>query len=368
MRKKLLAMLLITSLACQVSPCTNISAIKLNNHKTNKTADLNNTQLLMQNLTKSINNQEQKIKEFELIMDNCINNKYILKEQEIDKICDEAIACIKDESCLLKINGPTIIVGDIHGDIKALKFCISKFLKEAADGKNILFLGDYVDRGKNSVECAALALKLKTMFPNQVFMLRGNHEIKRVKSKHARERYASPKYGFLKEVREKYNNKDHVFKKLNNAFDYLSIAAIVNNSLFCVHGGISPCLNDLNTLSKLKKPISYESLSKKGNEEIENLVMDLLWSDPSEVNDFEENTKRGRGKLFGSEQVNDFLSKFNLNHIVRGHQCVNGHDDKFKDGKLITIFSIPKYVGKSNKGSIIDYVDGKFSFIDIKYN
>lgn len=367
MHKNLLAILLIMLLTWQVSPCTNIYAIKLNNDRINKTADLNNTQFLMQSLTKSINNQEQKIKEIELIMNNCINDKYILKEQEIDKICAKAIALIKDESCLLKINGPTIIVGDIHGDIKALKFCIHKFLIEANEGKNILFLGDYVDRGKNSVECAALVLKLKTMFPNQVFILRGNHEIKRVKSKHARERYASPKYGFLKEVREKYNNKDHVFKKLNNAFDYLSIAAIVNNSLFCVHGGISPYLNDLNTLSELKKPISYESLSEKGNEEIESLVMDLLWSDPSEVSDFEENTKRGRGKIFGSEQVNNFLSKFNLNHIVRGHQCVDGHDDKFKDGKFITIFSIPKYVGKSNKASVIDYVDGKISFVDIKY-
>lgn len=358
MCKNFLSVLIITILICQVGLNCKVSALDSVEPDTVKKQISLSTEPLAE--------CEQSIKDFEHLMNNCINNNYVLNVKEVDSICDNFISCAKGEACLLKINTPTIIVGDIHGDIKSLEFCVKRFFNEIHNGKSILFLGDYVDRGKNSVECAALVLKLKTMFPDKVYVLRGNHEIKRVKNKHDREKYASSKYGFLKEVRRKYSNKDHVFKKINAAFDYLPIAAIVNNSLFCVHGGISPELKDLNVLKKLEKPISYERLSKSKNSKIKDLIMDLLWSDPNNVNDFEENIKRGRGKVFGIKQVNSFLNEFNLKHIIRGHQCVEGHDDKFKDGSIITVFSVPNYVGKTNKGSIMYYInEDNFFFVDI---
>lgn len=312
-------------------------------------------------------NLKSEFKDYKKLLDNCVNDNYIFDVNEVDKICAEAIDCLKEESCLLKVDGPLIIVGDIHGDIKSLEFCIQKFLKEINNGTSILFLGDYVDRGKNSVECSLLLLKLKTMFPDKVYLLRGNHEIKKVKNESSRERYASSKYGFLKEVRKKYND-DYVFLKLNEVFDYLSVSAIANNSIFCVHGGITPEISSLNQLSKLKKPISYESLCETKNKEKESLIMDLVWSDPSDVNHFKKNEKRGKGKLFGHKQVLKFLKTFSFNKIVRGHQCVDGYDDKFNDGSIITVFSIPNYVGKTNRGAIIHCDNtGNFSYEYIVY-
>lgn len=87
---------------------------------------------------------------------------------------------MKKEPTMLKLNGPAIIVGDIHGNIKSLLFCINKFLSSENKDKSIIFLGDYVDRGKNSLECITLLFKLKTMFPKNVFLLRGNHEFQEI--------------------------------------------------------------------------------------------------------------------------------------------------------------------------------------------
>ncbi len=373
MNKKYLSILLSTALVSQIGGTSQISANGLYN-KTNilQNIELNQMQGLKRNNKNDIildNKLEDKIIEAETTLNRCMDSSSKLSVKEIDKICNKSIELLKNESCLIRISGPTIIVGDIHGDIQALSFCVKTFLREIRSGKSILFLGDYVDRGKNSVECSYLILKLKVLFPNKVFLLRGNHEIRKAKSKQTRDRYIGSQYGFLAESRKKYNNEDHVFKKINEVFDYMSIAATIDDSAFCVHGGISPELNDLNQINELKKPISYEDLSKIDNRKEENLIMDLLWSDPNYGNKFESNQKRGRGKLFGHKQVLEFLNKFNFKHIIRGHQCVeDGYDDKFKDGSIITIFSVPNYVRKSNKGAIIDYTnENNFEFKNIVY-
>ncbi len=363
MIRKCLTILLINVLILQCGAINLVFSKNVNYSE----ADANKYKSLIRSVYYLNSSLKNEIDSYKKLLDNCANNNYVFDVEKIDKICEEAIDCLKDESCLLKINGPLIIVGDIHGDIKSLEFCIKKFLKEMSFGKSILFLGDYVDRGKNSVECSVLLLKLKTMFPDKVYLLRGNHEIKKVKNEKSRERYASPKYGFLQEVRKKYND-DHVFVKLNEVFNYLSISAVVNDSVFCVHGGITPEMSSLNQLSELRKPISYESLCETKNKEKESLIMDLVWSDPSDVNHFKKNEKRGKGKLFGHKQVLNFLKTFSFNKIVRGHQCVDGYDDKFNDESIITVFSIPNYVGKTNRGGIINCDNtGNFSYEYIVY-
>lgn len=122
-----------------------------------------------------------------------------------------------------------------------------------------------------------------------------------------------------------------------DAFAYLPIAAIVNSTSFCIHGGISPHLDNIKKITKfIQRPIySFD----------QNLLLtDLLWSDPSDENGhaFLENP-RGRGKLFNNIAAITFLKNNNLQRIIRAHECVgNGIEFNFND-KCITVFSASSY-------------------------
>lgn len=297
---------------------------------------------------------DQRINDFRAILDRYLNDNDLIQQDEIYQICNDAIAVLERESSLLRIEGPTIVVGDIHGNIGSLEYIISKFLKEVQDGKSILFLGDYVDRGDyaprgpNSIKNVALLFKLKTMFPNKVFLLRGNHETEEIN-------YG---YGLLRECCMNYkSNGNIVWQKFNDAFSYLSLAAVVNNTTFCVHGGISPELHDLNQIHNIKKPLPY------GNLIANNMAMDLLWSDPNlGVGGFRSN-ERGAGCEYGHDASKEFLVRHNLKHILRAHELVNGHKDVFGDNSVITLFSAPDYYVKNGNIGEIAEIDGD----DIRY-
>lgn len=96
---------------------------------------------------------------------------------------------------------------------------------------SLLFLGDYVDRGLDSVEVIGFLFALKIQSPKQVTLLRGNHEC----------RTMTEFFTFREECIRKYDLD--VYDMVMEAFDQLPIAAVVNNDYFCMHGGISPHLN-----------------------------------------------------------------------------------------------------------------------------
>ena len=111
---------------------------------------------------------------------------------------------------------------------------------------NYLFLGDFVDRGYNSVETFELLLCLKVRYPNKITLLRGNHESRQI----------TQVYGFYDECLRKYGN-GNVWKYSTEVFDMLTLGAIINNQIFCVHGGLSP------TISTIAEVIIYFFLYKK---------------------------------------------------------------------------------------------------------
>ena len=120
------------------------------------------------------------------------------------------------------------VVGDVHGQYFDLLRLLS-FGGSPAD-QNYLFLGDYVDRGKNSIECIALLFAFKARYPNKFFLLRGNHEcasINRV-------------YGFLDECHRRYSIK--LWKSFGDAFQYMPVCAVIDERIVCMHGGLSPDL------------------------------------------------------------------------------------------------------------------------------
>ncbi|MDR1628421.1 MAG: metallophosphoesterase, partial [Oscillospiraceae bacterium] len=156
-----------------------------------------------------------------------------------------------------------------------------------------------------------------------------------------------------------------VYHKINSVFDNLSLAAVVNGSTFCVHGGISPGL-DLDQIQNITKPLQHDQLETKdinGNQrdasKYNSLALNLMWSDPLTcVNEFRPNDTRGHGQFFGPRQVDEFLSAHDLKRIVRAHEKENnGFRDVFGNGRIITLFSAPNYCGEKNKGAIA-IIDG----------
>ncbi|KAI5180910.1 serine/threonine-protein phosphatase PP1 catalytic subunit [Nematocida sp. AWRm80] len=255
-----------------------------------------------------------------------------LSEQEIKHLCNRSREVFLSQPMLLEIDAPVKICGDIHGQYTDLLriFECGGMPSES----NYLFLGDYVDRGKQSLETICLLLAYKIKYPNNFFILRGNHEcasINRI-------------YGFYEECRRRYTPK--IWKKFIEAFNCMPVAALVDNKILCMHGGLSPDLQSLNQIKSIRRPTDVPDSG---------LLCDLLWSDPDrEVTKWGEND-RGVSFTFGSRVVEEFLKKHDLDLICRAHQVVEDGYEFFANKRLVTIFSAPNYCGEfDNAGAIME--------------
>lgn len=257
-------------------------------------------------------------------------NAYITYN-EICSLIKDASAIIKSEPILLRIDPEINIVGDIHGNIDDL---IRIFETHGYPSESrYLFLGDYIDRGKNGLEVMILILALKVKYPQNVYMLRGNHETNDV-----------PKiYGFLLECTKKYGGI--LFHEFVEFFKYLPIAAVVGNSILCVHGGISPELKTLNEFNNLKKIKNIQE---------NKIISDILWSDPKRLKEQFKRNSRGSGVFYNEEALSLFLQNNSLKCLIRSHEyCNNGIDIPFDSNICYTIFSNTNYNGLKNEGATI---------------
>ena len=233
-----------------------------------------------------------------------------------------------DKPAVRYIDGSVCVVGDIHGNFIDL---IRIFARSGYPPKTkYIFLGDYIDRGAMDLDVIIFLFCLKVLYPEHITLLRGNHEspsINRV-------------YGFYSSIMNAYDDEE-VWNKFNVAFSYLPIAAIINQKIFCVHGGISPKTISLKKLKGMVLPIVDDPM-----------VTDLTWSDPSdECATFHDN-QRGKGFMFGNFAVSQFLHSNGFSMIVRSHECVDGVRYSFGES-LITIFSSSNYTGCKNKASYL---------------
>ncbi|PIO76426.1 phosphoprotein phosphatase 1 family protein [Teladorsagia circumcincta] len=243
---------------------------------------------------------------------------------------------LERQPSLLEISAPIVIVGDIHGQYGDL---LSIFEKCGWPFETrYLFLGDYVDRGRNSLEVLVLVLALQIQFPRQIFLLRGNHEIKSV----------NRTYGFYADLRMRYsegNECDSLLDAAARVYSQLPLAALLCEKILCLHGGLSPKLQSIDDIRKIKR----------GTVEPSGLVEDLLWADPSPTcTGFKTNVDRGCSYVFGSDVVADRCQKMGILMIVRGHQAVDEGFEISGDRKVITLFSAPGYQDHYiNKGAVM---------------
>ncbi len=259
----------------------------------------------------------------------------IIPEYELQSLCGKLIEILCEESNVQPIDAPVIVCGDIHGQFYDLTN-IFKIGGKIPD-KKYLFLGDYVDRGYNSVETLEYLLCLKLKYPDYITLLRGNHESRQI----------CFSYGFYEEVTRKYGNANP-WKFFNQVFDYLPLAAIIEGKIFCVHGGLSPkiCYIDQIRLINRVQEIPHEGP-----------FSDLMWSDPDEVDGWQISS-RGAGFLFGDKVVDEFNQLNDINLICRAHQLVNEGYKFWFDEKLVTVWSAPNYCYRcGNLASILVFED-----------
>ncbi|KAL5104690.1 hypothetical protein TcWFU_005329 [Taenia crassiceps] len=254
-----------------------------------------------------------------------------LKEEDIKALCAKSREIFLSQPILLELEAPLKICGDIHGQYTDLMrlFEYGGFPPDA----NYLFLGDYVDRGKQSLETICLLLAYKIKYPENFFLLRGNHEcasINRI-------------YGFYDECKRRYNIR--LWKTFTDCFNCLPVAAIVDEKIFCCHGGLSP---DLQTMEQIRRVLRPTDVPDTG------LLCDILWADPDkETRGWGEND-RGVSFVFGVDVVEKFLHRHDLDLICRAHQVVEDGYEFFAQRRLVTLFSAPNYCGEfDNAGGMM---------------
>jgi len=257
-----------------------------------------------------------------------------LTETEIRNLCLKSREVFISQPILLELEAPIKIVGDIHGQYYDLLrlFQYGGFPPDA----NYLFLGDYVDRGKQSLETICLLLAYKIKYPENFFLLRGNHEcasINRI-------------YGFYDECKRRYNIK--LWKTFTDCFNCLPVAAVIDEKIFCVHGGLSPEHHSMDQVRRIPRPTDVPDSG---------IICDLLWSDPDkDIEGWGEND-RGVSFTFGGDVVAKFLKKHDLDLVCRAHQVVEDGYEFFAKRRLVTIFSAPNYCGEFDNAGAMMSVD-----------
>jgi len=272
-----------------------------------------------------------------------VNFSLILKESftvqsgGFVKIVESAINLLREENGkignltisgrLVKLEpvGEAVVVGDLHGNLESL-ICIlrsSGFTQRMARSKDLtlVFLGDYGDRGAYSAEVYYTVLRLKLAFPEQVILVRGNHE-------GPEDLMASP-HDLPMQFQCRFKEKWAVaYAKTRELWAYLYNAVLVEKRYLMVHGGLSSKLNGIEDLANAH--VAHPE---------QEFLEDMLWSDPDDTVQDAYPSPRGAGKLFGKNVTENALRKLGVKILIRGHEpCEEGFKINH-EGKVLTLFS-----------------------------
>jgi serine/threonine-protein phosphatase PP1 catalytic subunit len=258
----------------------------------------------------------------------------VFSEEEIVFICEEGQKTLERQPCLIDVSPPVVICGDLQGDFFGLLSIFDRCGYPPLT--KYLFLGSYVDRGKRSIDTITLLLLLTIKYPSKVLLLRGNHEVPEI----------NRICGFYDEIKRKYSIR--LWKTFNQVFSYLSLAGLIGNQIFCVHGGLSSELNSISLLRNIRKPVS---IGDNG------LTTDILFSSPEHLVGKWSNNNVGVEFNFGELAVEEFVMTNNLKLIVRSKSCVTEGFEYFAGQLLVTIFSSKNHLGVFNNPACVMRVD-----------
>jgi len=297
-----------------------------------------------------------------------VYKKNTLTESEITQLCAFVREILKKESNMQFVRAPVVVVGDIHGQFYDLLELFN--ISGKPPFTNYLFLGDYVDRGHYSLECATLVrtprpggttgaprpararaaarperrpppqtqmVLLKARYPQRITMIRGNHESRQI----------TQVYGFYDECLRKYGDAN-VWKEFTALFDTLPLSAAIENQVFCPHAGLSPSLDTVDHIQQLNR---FQEIPHEGP------MCDLVWSDPDERCGWGI-SPRGAGYTFGADITEQFLTTNSFKFIVRAHQLVMEGYSWTHPNTCVTVFSAPNYCYRcGNMAAIMEIGD-----------
>ena len=225
---------------------------------------------------------------------------------------------------------------------------------------NFLFLGDYVDRGLSCLEVTAYLFAMKLQLPNKVFLLRGNHETRDVNG--WEEHYGERSY--IYQCRSRFGDDIgyRIWEACNQVFDRLPLAAVVDQDIFCVHGGIprpisreSTRIQDILNVPKvagINPPYEHE------DDVYQQVASDCIWSDPASEEQemtsvdpetgYGESLRGGGAICFGNKAVTQFLAQQGFSYIMRAHEAHAEGVAVSKGARVFTVFSTSK---DHNQGS-----------------
>lgn len=253
-----------------------------------------------------------------------IQTKEILEKER--KLCKIHNGKIKENCIWLQIPENLVIVGDIHGDLGSLHKILDeinfKIFLTNKDNK-IIFLGDYIDRGTNSVAVLYTICKLKQLYSNSVILMRGNHE--------ASEDFPFQSHDLPQKIKEYFGSdkNDTMYSLVLSFFRVLPVMTIIENQLLMVHGGLQPHVNEF--IEDMCFP------SSRNNTLL--LLEDILWNDPRVLENKEwESSRRPYGKHFGVTTTQKWLKITHTKALVRGHEPCDGFRVDH-DGMILTLFS-----------------------------
>ncbi|KAK6819717.1 Serine/threonine-protein phosphatase PP2A catalytic subunit [Apiospora arundinis] len=234
-----------------------------------------------------------------------------LAEADVQRLCEKAREVLQDESNVQPVKCPVTVCGDIHGQFHDLMELFK--IGGPNPDTNYLFMGDYVDRGYYSVETVTLLVALKIRYPQRITILRGNHESRQI----------TQVYGFYDECLRKYGNAN-VWKFFTDLFDYLPLTALIDNQIFCLHGGLSPSIDTLDNIRAL----------------------DRIQEDISEA----------------------FNHNNGLTLIARAHQLVMEGYNWSQDRNVVTIFSAPNYCYRCGNQAAIMEIDEHLKYTFLQFD
>lgn len=252
-------------------------------------------------------------------------------------ICEDVGELFRDGPSLVEIPAPCIVIGDLHGHILDLLRVIKKF--GMPDKIPFVFLGDLVDRGEFSIETVLIVFLLKLVHPENVHVVRGNHEFD----------FLSRQCGFMAQLKNFYDEQD-LFECFMVTFSFMPLGCLIDEGILCIHGGLGPGVFSLSQFRKMERPVDNFD---------DDFIGSVLWGDPHDATNTFTPSSRGTGYFFGAEATKEFLTANRLTTLVRAHECVMGGVRRMFDGACVTVFTASNYCGLMGNSAGILEVKGR---------
>jgi 3',5'-cyclic AMP phosphodiesterase CpdA len=222
-----------------------------------------------------------------------------------------------------------VIISDLHGDSKSLFGILSEinykqFLSNELN--KLVFLGDYIDRGGDSLSIVYSICYLKSIYPDSVILMRGNHE--------APAEFPFSPHNFPYDIEDRFGNRwREIYQETLSMFRLLTLATLVKDKLLIVHGGLP---SKEAAAAHFRESIAFA----QENQVSDSVLEELLWNDPLPIDETKsrKTSRRGLGRYFGPAVTRNWLKATGTMAVVRGHEPCQGFRLDH-DNKIMTLFS-----------------------------